>query len=645
MSNHEEQQRDPVEERVRGAAKQAASKTAKKLGKKALKKVGSQVVKKLAVKALMSAFAVLMKVLLAILAFVGVPTLLIIAGVAILAFLVILATNMLFTNGPDGLDRDARDFQEYVITLTENSIDNSKPEQWEYKVPAELVFAAMQIYEASEKDVSSKEAARIIVDALSPTFTYSKEEGHIENMTTTCIEGTCTTVKEDIPFKMNILTSVESWDRQSTTTIQPHITEWQVNTTYQTRYRYEAAIDDEGNPYSKRISYTVQTTHQSRSHTVVPADVVVEDYGYFDMVLSESPFNYKENDKKMVEAMYAMTGNHINYSVWLDGNSLIGFDGYVVPGSSVPTEYMKYYLEAEKKYKVDWYYIAAIHFIETAFSTHPTMISSVGAEGHVQFMPCTWLGWSYPACRGTNGFVSVPDSVKHNIQNIKKYGGMGVDGNGDGKADPWNIADAIHSAGNKMNVDGFSKNIEGAIRKYNNSSKYVADVQAAAKRFKDEAQYMAGDGKTPNLKPGSFMRPSLGRVSSPYGPRNLKNGFHFGIDLAASAGTSIVATADGTVVKSHSGCPTNGSLSSRCGGGWGNHVYIEHVVQGQKYVVVYAHFSRTMATQGQKVKQGQVVGLMGASGSVTGVHLHFEIHKNSYNRSSNTVNPAYYIPL
>ena len=638
MSNQDqEQQKNPVAEK--------AKQTAKKMGKKALKKAASQVVKKIAVKALMSAFAILMKVLVAIVGFVGVPALLIIGGITVLVIVVMLATNLMFTEDSKLLDREGREFQQYVERLTQRSIDLNKPEQWEYIVPPELVFSAMQIYEASEKDKTPKEAATIIIDALAPTFTYSTEKGHIENLITTCIEGTCKTVEKEVPFEMNILTSVESWDRQLTTTIQPHTTAWQVNTSYETKYRYEEAVDDEGNTYQKKIPYVIQTTVQSRSHTVVPADVVTENYSYFDMILSNAPFEYKEHDKKMVEALYAMTGNHINYSSWLDGNSLIGFDGVVVPGSSVPTEYMKYYLEAEKKYKVDWYYIAAIHFIETKFSTHPTMVSAVGAEGHVQFMPCTWVGWSYPGCKGSNGFVSIPDSTKHNIQTIKRHGGMGVDGNSDGKADPWNIADAIHSAANKMNIDGFSKNIEGAIRKYNNSSKYVADVQAAAKRFKEEAQYMAGDGKIPNLQPGAFMRPSLGSVSSPYGPRNLKNGFHFGIDLAAASGTSIVATADGTVIKSHSGCSNNGSLSDRCGGGWGNHVYIEHVVQGQKYVVVYAHFSRTMATQGQKVKQGQVVGLMGGSGSVTGVHLHFEIHKNSYNRSSNTVNPAYFIPL
>ncbi|MFD6903493.1 lysozyme family protein, partial [Streptomyces diastaticus] len=64
-----------------------------------------------------------------------------------------------------------------------------------------------------------------------------------------------------------------------------------------------------------------------------------------------------------------------------------GFNGTVTPGAGIPPEYMQYYLAAEKIYKVDWYYLAAFHSVETQFSTHPTMISSVGAEGHLQVRP------------------------------------------------------------------------------------------------------------------------------------------------------------------------------------------------------------------------------------------------------------------
>ncbi|MFD6796829.1 hypothetical protein ACFWGY_26280, partial [Prauserella salsuginis] len=56
-------------------------------------------------------------------------------------------------------------------------------------------------------------------------------------------------------------------------------------------------------------------------------------------------------------------------------------------GMMVPQEYMKFYKAAEAKYKVGWNYLAAIHWVETKFSTIDIMVSSVGAIGHTQVRP------------------------------------------------------------------------------------------------------------------------------------------------------------------------------------------------------------------------------------------------------------------
>ncbi len=624
-------------------ASQQAKKAVKKQGKKIAKKVA-----KAAVKAVAKASLALVKVLLGLLGGIGTPFLLIIGGSLVTIFLIYLIVAMIFSNSPESLEGEPLALRNHIVAVADATVDMSRPEQIPYRVPHELIISALQIYKSGNHGVSDKEAASIMGETLAPIFTYEEKEGRIETVVTTCEDGSCSTSTSYTPFILELLKHVEAWDRVMEATFTPYTTDWVVSTSTSTSWKSVEKIGDDGkvipNEYES-VPVTVSVTTKTRTHTWLTEEVVTEDYTYYDLVLSNPPFEYGQEDKLLVEAIYQATGGSIRYKEWLTGNSLVGIDGTVIPGEGIPAEFMPYYLEAEKKYKVDWYYLAAIHFVETGFSTHPTMISSVGAEGHMQFMPCTWIGWSYPGCVGSNGFVAVPDSVKHNVGVISKHGGYGVDANGDGKASPWDAKDAIFATAKYLSGSGFSKNIDQAIRNYNHSDIYVSKVKEAAQRFKNAAIYMPGDGEVPDLVPGSFMRPAAGSISSKYGPRNLKNGFHYGTDIANSAGTSIVSMADGVVIKSHSGCPPNGNLQSKCGGGWGNHVYIEHVVQGQKFIAVYAHFNKTVASNGQKVKQGQIVGLMGASGSVTGVHLHVELHKGFYKRPNNVLNPGLYIPF
>jgi murein DD-endopeptidase MepM/ murein hydrolase activator NlpD len=91
---------------------------------------------------------------------------------------------------------------------------------------------------------------------------------------------------------------------------------------------------------------------------------------------------------------------------------------------------------------------------------------------------------------------------------------------------------------------------------------------------------------------------------------------HAGVDLAAAAGTPVLATADGRVVV------------AKHASGLGNHVVIEHSVSGHVVVSVYGHLladSHEVAV-GDVVLAGQVIGRVGSTGNSTGPHLHFEIH-------------------
>ncbi|MCM0626408.1 peptidoglycan DD-metalloendopeptidase family protein [Lysinibacillus sp. OL1_EC] len=135
---------------------------------------------------------------------------------------------------------------------------------------------------------------------------------------------------------------------------------------------------------------------------------------------------------------------------------------------------------------------------------------------------------------------------------------------------------------------------------------------------------------------GTWIKPTNGRLTSPYGWRNLGAGpeFHYGVDLANATGTPIWAAADGVVSYA-------APLSS-----YGNVVILTHSIDGQIYTTVYAHLSAFNVSVGQEVTQGQQIAAMGSTGRSTGPHLHFEVHIGPWKgQAVGSVNPLKYIPL
>ncbi|PKR85599.1 lytic transglycosylase domain-containing protein [Heyndrickxia camelliae] len=152
----------------------------------------------------------------------------------------------------------------------------------------------------------------------------------------------------------------------------------------------------------------------------------------------------------------------------------------------IPAKFIPIYKAAEKKYGVPWYVLAAHHRVETRFSNMKTMVSPVGAEGPMQFMPCTFVGWKHPSCSGL-GKGNIPKKEKENPAVIRKYGGYGVDADGDGIADPYNIYDAVFSAANYLAHNGAADgNLKKAVYSYNHSNEYVKEVLHFVKMYKNE---------------------------------------------------------------------------------------------------------------------------------------------------------------
>ncbi|MEH7883101.1 peptidoglycan DD-metalloendopeptidase family protein [Bacillus sp. JJ1609] len=120
-----------------------------------------------------------------------------------------------------------------------------------------------------------------------------------------------------------------------------------------------------------------------------------------------------------------------------------------------------------------------------------------------------------------------------------------------------------------------------------------------------------------------WIWPAEGVVSDVYGTRH---GHHKGIDIASEFRTPIHTVADGVVTKSY------------YSGTYGHVVFIKHE---NNLETVYAHLNKRKVIEGQTVKQGDIIGEMGNTGDSSGVHLHFEIHKEKWTyEKENAVNPV-----
>ncbi len=106
--------------------------------------------------------------------------------------------------------------------------------------------------------------------------------------------------------------------------------------------------------------------------------------------------------------------------------------------------------------------------------------------------------------------------------------------------------------------------------------------------------------------------PVEGSISSPFGLRfnGLKPGVHRGVDIPLAVGTPVHAMKSGRV------------LESRWMRGYGIAIILDH---GGGVYSVYAHLSEAKVKKGEEVRGRQVIGSSGATGNVTGPHLHFEI--------------------
>jgi len=134
--------------------------------------------------------------------------------------------------------------------------------------------------------------------------------------------------------------------------------------------------------------------------------------------------------------------------------------------SDIPPTYLRLYRQAGARYGLDWTILAGIGKVECDHGrdpdpacTHEGAVNSAGAGGPMQFIAPTWQVY-------------------------------GVDGDGDGRVDRWDPADAIYSAANYLHASGAPQHYGRAILAYNHAGWYVTDVERWARRYRGASTEM-----------------------------------------------------------------------------------------------------------------------------------------------------------
>lgn len=315
--------------------------------------------------------------------------------------------------------------------------------------------------------------------------------------------------------------------------------------------------------------------------------------------------------------------------------------------NEVPEEFKSLYQEIASKYSIDWEILASIHRVETAFSSN-NAVSSAGAIGHTQFMKCTWVGWSYPGCGGTLGNADVPKEVYTDPDKISQYGGEGVDGNGNGTADPLELSDALSATAKKLEEDGVNTNTESAVFNYNRSDDYVAKVLEHYNAYKSNVSFvtagidditqlgqaMTGEG----LIVGDMALP----LAAEYFVDSMSGGIgsytgHPGYDFSVPMNTPVFSMVDGVVVesvKNRPNYPPGSSLAQALSrDDLGNYIRIKPD-NSSSLIVNYMHLNTeenggNLVEEGDRVEKGQHIGAVGNSGKTTAPHLHLDVLENN----------------
>jgi len=174
---------------------------------------------------------------------------------------------------------------------------------------------------------------------------------------------------------------------------------------------------------------------------------------------------------------------------------------------------------------------------------------------------------------------------------------------------------------------------EYKIQKINGlPQKMVTPPQAVLTRIKEDNRAVGQARALRDTRTGfmqQFIWPAEGRISGVYGSQRVLNGKpknpHYGVDVAAPVGQPVYAPADGVITMYHNDLYYSGGT-----------LIMDH---GHGITSTFLHLSKGHVKKGQKVKQGELIAEIGATGRVTGPHLDWRM-----NWLNQRVDPALLVP-
>ena len=178
------------------------------------------------------------------------------------------------------------------------------------------------------------------------------------------------------------------------------------------------------------------------------------------------------------------------------------------------------------------------------------------------------------------------------------------------------VAPGEPGSGSQSFTVASSDSSQGGVQRESWSVTSYAEVLRARYGSRNFSYSTTGSG---NIR---WPFPTAVPISSGFGDRvapcRYCSSNHRGVDFTPGSGTPIFAIADGVVT------------AAEFGGGYGQYAYIEHDINGQKILSVYAHMRRDSSPLrvGEEIQVGDFIGLVGNTGTSTGAHLHLEIRIN-----------------
>mgnify|MGYP004501930557 FL=1 len=225
---------------------------------------------------------------------------------------------------------------------------------------------------------------------------------------------------------------------------------------------------------------------------------------------------------------------------------------------------------------------------------------------------CFYMAKNVPNLVPQEVMNKITDTLEYdiNVQNLyEKIKGIYKKENQDEKVENKEEEQLPQETLSATDSDGESNEVAQNEEKQAESQQQEEENTAGLTQMEIDARYIK--------KNYSLIKPLEGEITSRFGPRNPEvptvPKYHTGIDIARVVGTVVISAMEGTVEL----------VSGE--GSYGNHVKITN----GDVSTLYAHCSKIYVKEGDYITQGQEIAEVGATGNVTGPHLHFEIRRNN----------------